>query len=192
MPNRPLQLKVNGLVPLAELYVRPRKHFLRMAALLTAIPRRPVSARSAVHGRPFQLRGFPAARNSQITGSVQAATSQQLDPEGPPKACSWLALRASVLRRPVSPWARPNRMAFAARASAGRELQCLSSYRAATRVAALRSRRQYSSCSGFGLQLPAAIQAWPNRPLNRNANGGLPLRAPAASSAPFGVRLAPR
>ena len=184
-------------MPSAELYVRPRKHFLRMAASLAGIPHRPLSARSGVCSRQLQPEGLCTVhqrgiRSRQITGSAQAASSRRPVPAANLKACSWLALRASVLRRALSQWARPRRTVIASRSSAGRELQCPLSYRAATRLAKLPSRRQYWSRFGLGLPLTAALQAWPNRPLNRNANGGLLLRASAASSAPFGVRLASR
>ena len=180
-----------------QTFLRPRKNFLRMPISLATIPQRPLPARSAGCFRQLQPEGLCTShhlgiRKRQITGSAQAASSLRPVPAANLKACSWLALRASVLRRAVSQWARPRRTVIASRSSAGRELQCPLSYRAATRLAKLPSRRQYWSRFGLGLPLTAALQAWPNRPLNRNANGGLLLRASAASSAPFGVRLASR
>ena len=124
-----------------------------------------------------------------ITGSAHALRQGRQTLEAPRSASSWFALRASVLRRAVSQWGRPVRRSGATRPTAGRQHKCPAKAGASSTsmkpptVAYLWRSPQL---------LASATKPWPNTPLNRNANGGRLQRAPAASSAPFGVRLASR
>ena len=125
----------------------------------------------------------------QITGGAHTLRHGRPMLAALSSASPWFALRASVLRRAVSQWGRPVRRSGATRPTAGRQHKCPAKAGASSTsmkpptVAYLWRSPQL---------LASATKPWPNTPLNRNANGGRLQRAPAASSAPFGVRLASR
>ena len=125
----------------------------------------------------------------QITGGAHTLRHGRPMLAALSSASPWFALRASVLRRAVSLWGRPVRRSGAARPTAGRQDKCPTT--AGESSTSMNLPTVAAHCHS-PQRLASATKPWPNTALNRNANGGRLLRAPAASAAPFGVRLALR
>ena len=147
---------------------------------------------SALGSRLFSSVGCQRAellQQSTVVRVQRAASLASAACAGPSQSSWGFALRAGVLRRAVSLSRRPVRHACAIRATAGRQDKCPS------KAAASLQPTKHPSGAGLSrspLPLASATKPRPNTALNRNANDGRLLRAPARSSAPFGVRLALR